>query len=79
MLSSLQLYIELACGRLILLSEFSRTRIVSVGPHSAIEALFESKDDGEAHYKESDTTTNSPEVALRFICIGDSFKVHSEI
>lgn len=49
----------------MLLYEFSWTRIISVGLNPAIEALFETKDNCEAHDEEGNTPTNGPEVALR--------------
>ena len=53
--------------------------ILSVGPHSAIEALFEAKHNREAHNNEGNSTANGPEVGLRLISIGDSLKVHSKV
>ena len=53
--------------------------VVSVGPYPAIEALFETKDHREADNKQGDASTNSPEVALCLVRIGDSLNVHSEV
>lgn len=58
---------------------FVYARIISVCPHPAVEALFETKDNSEAHNKESKAPTNSPEVALRLIRVGNPLKIHSEI
>lgn len=69
----------LACSRLLLLFKFSSARIISVGPNPAIEALFETKDNGEAHNKEGNTPTNGPKVALRLFSIGNILKIHSEV
>ena len=77
--SSPKLSRQLACSRPLLLSEFSCTRIISVGPHLAIEALLEAKDNCEAHNKESNTPANGAEVTLRLIRIGDALKVHSKV
>lgn len=63
----------------MLLYEFSWTRIISVGPNPAIEALFETKDNCEAHDEEGNTPTNGPEVALRLVRIGDPLKIHPEV
>lgn len=62
---------HLACSCFLLLLESLCTSIISVGPHPAIEALFESKDNCEARNKEGNTPTNGPEVALRLVCIRD--------
>lgn len=58
---------------------FVYTSVISVCPHPAVEALFETKDNGEAHNKESKTPTNRPEVALRLIRVGNPLNIHSEI
>ena len=63
----------------LLLAEFSCSRVISVGPNPAIEALFETKDNCEAHNKEGDTPTNGPKVALRLVSIGNILKIHSEV
>lgn len=70
---------QLICSQFFLLSVISCTRIVSVGPHPTIEALFETKHNCKNHNKDGNSTTNSPEVALRLIRIGDALKVHSEV
>ncbi len=54
-------------------------RILSVGPNPAIKALFETKDNCEAHDKEGNAPTDSPEVALRLIRVGDALQIHPEI
>ena len=77
--SSSQLSQQLEWSRKLLLSVFSCTRIIPVGPHPAIEALFETKNNGEADNEEGETPTNGPEVALRLIRVGDPLKIHSEI
>lgn len=79
MCSSPSFYQQLACSRLLLLLESLCARKTSVGPHPAIEALFESKDNREAHNKEGNTPANGPEVALRLVCIRDPLKIHSEV
>lgn len=57
----------------------SSPRVIPVGPHPAMEALFETKDNGEAHNEKGKTPTKGPEVALRLIRVSDPLKVHSEI
>ncbi len=54
-------------------------RILSVGPNPAIEALFETKNNCKAHDEEGNAPTDSPEVVLRLIRIGDALQIHSEI
>ena len=54
-------------------------RILSVGPNPAIEALFETKNNCKAHDKEGSAPTDSPEIALRLIRVGDALQIHSEI
>lgn len=66
-------------SRLLLLYELSCTRIIPVGPHPTIEALFETKDNFEAHNEEGNAPTNGPKVALCLISIGNILKVRSKV
>ena len=44
-----------------------------------MKPIFKPKHDREAHNKDRDATANSPEIALRSVCIGNASEVHPEV